>query len=167
MRLDVWQNTPPRLDKIAPIVWSQKRLQSSQSSEDNTVTAVSTTQSTFQIGKETDVERWEKYLRRLSEEPVSLPNQFAAYVRSVWNKILTRAGVPLRPPVAGPGGEAGFQFSWNSDNMYLDIDIDQSGSFGWYYRDRVTSTADGSDEIDLTTPPEKLLRLLARFCRIQ
>jgi len=130
-----------------------------------TVASIGHIDSLFEV--DVDSQRWEYYLRRLSDAPVNLSKSHAAAVRSVWEKISIKAGVLIRPPVAGPGGEAGFQLAWKTDLFYLDIDIAPDAKFGWYFMNRIDSTDAGSDENDLSEPPEELIRLLVRYCRLK
>lgn len=102
-----------------------------------------------------DNDMWELYLSHLTS-PV------ADSVRSVWSKLSSHSGITLRPPVAGPGGEADFQLSWRTDKYYLDIDIGHSGRFGWYFWDRTTNTDAGSVDNNLIDSPEELIQNLKR-----
>ena len=112
----------------------------------------------------TDQEKWNVYLARLTQSPVNLPSDLANAVRSAWWRLCWRVGRPLRLPAAGPGGDLGFQLSWNADDYYLDIDIAPDSTFEWFFKDRRDGTFAGSDDDRHTTPPEELVRLLVRFC---
>ena len=116
------------------------------------------------LEERSDSERWISYLSRLSESPVGLPKDHARAVRIVWSNLASRV-VNIRPPAATPCGELGFQLAWNTPRYYLDIDIDQSGRFEWFFRDKVSKEELGSDDDLLEYPPERLIQLLVRVCR--
>ncbi len=111
-----------------------------------------------------DQERWNTYLQDLTSEPVLAEQTLANAVRSTWWRLCRKVGGTLRAPIAGPGGELGFQLTWNTDKIYLDIDIAPNNTFEWFCKLRETGKCEGSDDEPLTTPPEKLIRLLVRFC---
>jgi hypothetical protein len=108
--------------------------------------------------------KWLAYLHRLTSPPVNLKEDHARAVRVIWSK-LKFVVENLRPPVAQPGGEFGFEFAWNRPEFYLDIDIAADGQFEWFFQDRVTGDERGSDGEALTEPPEELVRILFRLCR--
>ena len=109
-------------------------------------------------------ERWNAYMASLAEGTVGLSTMHARAVQSTWWKLWRKVGLPLRHPAAGPGGDLGFQMSWNTDRCYLDIDIAEDGTFEWFFKDRRDGSFAGSDDESLTSPPEELVRLLVRFC---
>ncbi len=113
---------------------------------------------------ESDFERWLSYLSRLSEDPVGLPGEHARAVRVVWSKLNSLVE-NIRPPAAEPGGELGFQLTWNTSRYYLDIDIARDGRFEWFFTDRTTKEEFGSDDDLLPNPPEELVQFLVRVCR--
>lgn len=122
-------------------------------------------------GIKVDQDRWSIYLDSLEDEPVSLSEKHACAVREVWGRITDEVdGLgddnfrPLSLPIAGPGGEQGFQVAWNTKRFYLDIDIAEDGSFEWYCLDRETGVDCGSDYKPIKKPPKQLLELLKKFC---
>ena len=115
-------------------------------------------------GSQGELQRWQRYLEDLERSPVRLSPDHARAVRLVWQTLNSNLSQALRPPAAGPGGDLGFQLSWNTDEQYLDIDIAADGSFEWFWTNRHTDEYQGSDDEHLTRPPEELLQLLVRCC---
>jgi len=111
-----------------------------------------------------EVAQWLYYLVGLEEKPVELPRKHARAVRALWRKLESCINDPILPPIAGPGGELGFQMAWNYDEFYLDIDVSEEGEFEWFFLDRKTGKYKGSDDNRLTDPPNDLIRLLAEHC---
>ena len=109
--------------------------------------------------------RWWSYLLRLSEEPVNLSKQHARSVAVVWAKLSGSVCQSISPPIAGPGGEFGFQLAWKGDHYYMDIDIAETGCFHWYFKDMNASESDGSED-PVYEPPEALIRLLVQYCLV-
>ena len=120
--------------------------------------------SSRQPGATQELYRWLRYLDDLALHPVQLPPDHARAVRRIWAALNSSLSQALRPPAAGPGGDLGFQLSWNTDDFYLDIDIASDGSFEWFWTDRHTDEYRGSDDQRLTSPPEELVQLLVRCC---
>ena len=123
--------------------------------------------SNLQLGATREFPRWNRYLDDLARPPVELPPDHARAVRRVWAALDSSLSQSLRLPAAGPGGDLGFQLSWNTDDMYLDIDIASDGSLEWFWTDRHTGEYQGSDNLRLTSPPEELLQLLVRYCLVR
>lgn len=104
--------------------------------------------------------RWYNYLIRLEDAPVSLPHDLAISVFGIWFNLESRLGVSLKPPVAGPGGELGFQFVWESQDQYLELDVGPQYQFEWFYKNLTTGEMAGTDEDPVFEPPEELLQKL-------
>ena len=89
----------------------------------------------------TEEERWEDYLCQLR---TLVPFATALRARDLWGRLKLRfTELPL--PIAGPHGEAEFQFAWNQANAYLDLELFADGSLAWTWLDRVHDTAEGED----------------------
>lgn len=87
---------------------------------------------------------FEKYLANLEKDPVKLSFVFAEQVKATWQMIKHKySTAPL--PVAGPGGELGFQFAWNTEDHYLEIDIGPNGDVEWFFADRKMDWTEGSE----------------------
>ena len=102
---------------------------------------------------------WRRWLDKLTDEQATMP---AEHVRRLWRTLGVYAGVPLQAPAAGPGGELSFYFAWHREDVYLDIDLAPDGRFEWFWTNRRTGEAEGSEDERLTTPPEALIRHLVK-----
>jgi hypothetical protein len=102
---------------------------------------------------------WRRWLDKLTDEQATMP---ADHVRRLWRTLCVYAGVKLQAPAAGPGGELRFYFAWHREDVYLDIDLAPDGRFEWFWTDRRTGEADGSEDERLTAPPEALIRHLVK-----
>lgn len=109
--------------------------------------------------------RWDAYLASLDGPAVGLSTVHAGAVRALWQELSERVGADLKLPVAGPGGELGFQLAWSYKHFYLSIDLAADGRVEWFAKDLQTGAVAGSgDDEQLYSPPEALIRLLTARC---
>lgn len=101
---------------------------------------------------------WDRWLGQLTDDQAGMP---AELVRGLWRALMDRVGPRLQVPTAGPGGELGFYMAWHREGAYLDVDVAPDGCFEWFWTDRRTGEAEGSEGERLTSPPEALVRHLA------
>lgn len=112
----------------------------------------------------TELESWRRYLGTIHLQPIGLAASHADAIRRVWWLLEWMVGRPLRAPVAGPGGDLGFQMSWSTEGFYLDLDIAEDGTFEWFFKDRGTGVIEGSEDDRHAIPPESLVRRLVACC---
>lgn len=109
--------------------------------------------------------RWDAYLAALDGPEVGLSSVHAGAVRALWQELAERVGADLKLPVAGPGGELGFQLAWSYKHFYLSIDLAADGRLEWFSKDLETGAVAGSGEDEqLYRPPEPLIRMLTTRC---
>src|SRR5205085_10386696 len=75
-------------------------------------------------------ERFTTYLQGLRDRGVQQAQ--VGHVRQVWGDLLSKAGRMLSLPVAGLTDEGAFQFAWNSDTAYAEIDVLPDGTVDWF-----------------------------------
>jgi hypothetical protein len=109
-----------------------------------------------------DEEKFEEYLSNLENDPVNLPFVFAEQIKAFWRMIRNKdSGIPL--PIAGPGGELGFQFVWDTDRYYLEIDIGHNGDLEWFFSDREKGWIEGDDDFAKEQSSDRMMTLLRRI----
>jgi len=123
---------------------------------------------------------FENYLDNLEKPPIGLSQDFAKHVRTIWHSLQQAVGQELKVPIAGPGGEFGFVFSWTSLDFCLQIDMGPNEEFEWSFHSRkkvstnctAITSSDGSNYDNVKEPvvydydlwQERLIRLLTDYC---
>lgn len=91
-------------------------------------------------------EEWERMSLYLMSLPDLVGVALAGRVRWVWGCLCAGYKV-LPPPICGPHGAAAFQFAWNTEGRYLDIEIQGDHRLSWTWIDRVSGVTEGQESV--------------------
>lgn len=99
---------------------------------------------------------FEHALSHLEDHGISPSHALA--VTGHWAMLVERLGP--REPIVQITAEGAVQFAWNRGGYYLDCEVHSDGRLTWFFRDRSTDTAEGTDgEPEHLLPPEFWARL--------
>ncbi len=103
---------------------------------------------------------WLSYLDSLTIPRGGVRTAHVDAVLSLWKVLSREVGMPMRAPLTQVTGDDTIQLAWEHGQLYFDIDVFSDGRFAWFFRDRASGTAEGSEDDRLTSiPPEALHRL--------
>lgn len=89
---------------------------------------------------------WERMSRYLMCLPDLVGMALAGRVQWVWSCLCIRyKALPL--PICGPHGAAAFQFAWNFEDRYLDLEIGSDHRLSWTWIDRVLGVTEGEESV--------------------
>src|ERR1043166_7861703 len=101
-------------------------------------------------------ERWCRYLRSLPERKLAV-REAAAAAERLW--ILLTEEMNVTPPNASPTDDGGILMSWTEHGHHLEIEINTTGTYDWFYRHRASDTTDSGIVEDETITPQVIMYL--------
>lgn len=107
----------------------------------------------------TDAERWSDYLEAL---PRHVDFATANRARRLWGVLAQRYSA-LALPIAGPGADSAFQFAWNREHHYLDIELLSDGTLAWTWLDRPARSSDGEEGVRFSQISARFFQYLERI----
>ncbi len=103
------------------------------------------------------LDEWFCWLSQLTDEQAGMP---ADHVRRLWGMLVEGVGESLPAPAADRGGDLGFYMAWHREDVYLDVDVAPDGRFEWFWTNRRTGEAEGSEDERLDKPTDALVHRL-------
>lgn len=96
---------------------------------------------------------WRRYLATLGASELFPRLQISA-VERIWD-ALRRQIVDLPVPRTQPTVDGAIQVAWYGNNRVAEIDVLRDGTIEWFFKDRATNMAQGSEDEHLPdVPPE-------------
>lgn len=109
-----------------------------------------------------DTRPWENYLGVLSAaQGGPIPPFRLKQIRDLWG-VVERCDRHARYPHATVTPDGGFVMSWDKGRHHFEIEVDNSGTYGWFYMDRESSNRAGEEEIPLGSYSPGMLASLRR-----
>jgi hypothetical protein len=106
------------------------------------------------------VRGWLSYLESLKHPRGEMSTVHVDAVRWLWKMLSREIGMGIRPPLTQVTGDDVIQLAWETGQLYFDIDVFPDGTLAWFFRDRASGTAEGTEDEHLTSiPPEAIRRL--------